>query len=88
MLPVPRAGRLQEVRGQVEACAVPAIVDLRITIAPGTEIQPLPDGDRYLGFLFAKADTPDEVEAALRQAYTHLDPLIEATPVTPEGRPS
>ncbi len=85
MLPVPRAGRLQEVRGQAEARAVPAIVDLRITIAPGTEVRPLPDGDRYLGFLFAKADTPDDVEAALRQAYARLDPRIEAIPATPEG---
>jgi biotin carboxylase len=88
MLPVRRAGRMQEVRGQAEACAVPAIVDLRITVAPGTEIQPLPDGDRYLGFLFARADTPDEVEAALRQAYAHLDPVIEARPATAEGCPS
>ena len=86
MLPVPRAGRLQEVRGQAEACAVPAIVALRITIAPWTEIQPLPDGDRYLGFLFAKADTPDEVEAALRQAYAQLDPRFEARPAAHEGR--
>jgi len=88
MLPVRRAGRMQEVRGQAEACAVPAIVKLRITVAPGTEIQPLPDGDRYFGFLFARADTPDEVEAALRQAYAHLDPVIEARPATAEGRPS
>ena len=84
MLPVPRPGRLREVRGQAEARAVPAIVDLRITIAPGTEVQPLPDGDRYLGFLFARADTADGVEAALRQAYAHLDPDIEARPVTRE----
>jgi biotin carboxylase len=87
MLSVPRAGRLHEVGGQAEACAVPAIVDLRITIASGTEIQPLPEGDRYLGFLFAKADTPDDVEAALRKAYTLLDLRIEATPAAPEAGP-
>lgn len=87
MLPVPCAGRLQEVRGQAQARAIPAIVDLHITIAPGTEIQPLPEGDRYLGFLFAKADTPDDVEAALRQAYAQLDLRIEARPAAREGRP-
>ena len=76
MLPVPRAGRLKEVRGQAKACLVPGIVDLRITIAEGTLMRPLPDGDRYLGFLFAKADTPEAVEAALRRAYDHLDPRI------------
>ncbi len=84
MLPVPRPGRLLEVRGQAKARAVPAIVDLRITIAPGTEVQPLPDGDRYLGFLFARAETADGVEAALRQAYAHLDLDIEAKPDAPE----
>ena len=63
---------------------MPAIVDLRITIAPGTEVQPLPDGDRYLGFLFARADTADGVEAVLRQAYALLDLDIEAKPDAPE----
>ena len=76
MLPVPRAGRLMEVRGEAKARSVPDIVDLRITVAVGTEVRPLPDGDRYLGFLFARADTPEAVEAALRRAYAHLDPRI------------
>ena len=76
MLPVPRAGRLKEVRGQAEARSVADIVDLRITIAAGTQVRPLPDGDCYLGFLFARADTPEAVEVALRRAYAHLDPRI------------
>ena len=84
MLPVPRAGVLHEVRGQAEARALPAIVDLQITIAPGTEVRPLPNGDRYLGFLFARADTAEEVEAALRQANALLDPIIKAKPAARE----
>ena len=84
MLPVPRHGVLYEVRGQAEARSLPAIVDLHITIAPGTEVRPLPNGDRYLGFLFARADTAEEVEAALRQAYALLDPIIEAKPAARE----
>ena len=84
MLPVPRAGVLHEVRGQAEARALPAIVDLQITIAPGTEVRPLPNGDRYLGFLFARADTAEEVEAALRQANALLNPIIEAKPAARE----
>jgi biotin carboxylase len=87
MLPVPCAGRLQEVRGQAEARTVPAIVDLQITIAPGTYVRPLPEGDRYLGFLFAKAATADEVEAALRCAYAHLKLRIDTGPVAGEHRP-
>lgn len=87
MLPVPRAGRLREVCGQVQARAVPAIVDLQITIAPGTAVRPLPEGDRYLGFLFAKAATPDEVEAALRRAYAYLEPRIDTASIAGEDQP-
>ena len=72
MLPILRAGTLNEVRGQDAARAVPHIAGLEISIAPGKPVVPLPEGDRYLGFLFAKADTPEQVEAALRQAHAKL----------------
>ena len=39
----------------------------------GRRVVPLPEGDRYLGFLFARADTPEQVEAALRAGYAALD---------------
>jgi hypothetical protein len=32
----------------------------------------LPEGDRYLGFVFAAAATPDAVESALRTAHAKL----------------
>jgi biotin carboxylase len=73
MLPIPRAGVLREVRGQDAARAVPGIVGLDIGIAAGRPVEPLPEGDRYLGFLFARGDTPAEVEAALREAHSLLD---------------
>jgi biotin carboxylase len=72
MLPIPRAGVLEAVTGQEEARATPHIAGLEISIAPGKPVQPLPEGDRYLGFLFAKAETPEQVEQALRQAHAHL----------------
>jgi biotin carboxylase len=72
MLPIEHAGVLQEVRGRDQALAVDGIVGLEITVPPGRELTPLPDGDRYLGFLFARADTPAAVEAALREAADHL----------------
>jgi biotin carboxylase len=77
MLPIPRAGTLIEVRGQDEARAVRHIAGLEISIARGRPVQPLPEGDRYLGFLFAKADTPEQVEAALREAHGRLEVDIE-----------
>lgn len=73
MLPIERAGTLREVRGQDEARAVPGIAGLEISIARGRPVEPLPEGDRYLGFMFAKADTPEEVERALREAHALLD---------------
>ena len=77
MLPIPRAGRLVAVHGQDEARAVPHISALEISISPGGPVRPLPEGDRYLGFLFARASTPAEVEEALRTAHGHLDIVIE-----------
>jgi biotin carboxylase len=73
MLPIARAGVLREVRGQEAARAVPGVAGLEISIAPGRPVQPLPEGDRYLGFLFAKATTPEQVEEALRQAQALLE---------------
>ena len=62
MLPIERAGTLVEVRGRDDALAVEGIVGLEITVPVGRTLTPLPDGDRYLGFLFARAETPAAVE--------------------------
>ncbi len=72
MLPIPEAGTLQEVRGQDAARAVPDVTGLEITIPRGRPVVPLPDGDRYLGFVFARGESPADVEAALRAAHTAL----------------
>jgi hypothetical protein len=72
MLPIPAEGRLEAVDGQDRARRVPGITGLDISVAPGRRIRPLPEGDRYLGFLFAKSETPEEVEASLRRAHGEL----------------
>ena len=77
MLPIPRAGTLREVRGQERARAVEGVAGLEISIAPGRPVRPLPEGDRYLGFLFAKGPAPELVEAALREAHAELEVDIE-----------
>lgn len=76
MLPIPRAGRLVEVRGQDAATLVPGVVGLDISVNPGSEVRPLPEGNRYLGFLFARGETPAGVEETLRTAYRHLEVVI------------
>jgi biotin carboxylase len=76
MLPIPARGRLDGVTGQDDARRVRGITELDISIAPGRPVRPLPEGDRYLGFLFAKGETPEEVEASLRRAHALLDVRI------------
>ncbi len=56
MLPIRRAGVLREVRGQDDARAVPGVTGLEITVPRARRVVPLPEGDRYLGFLFARRD--------------------------------
>jgi len=77
MLPIPAAGRLVAVHGQDAARAVPGITALEISIRPGGDVRPLPEGDRYLGFLFARGPSPAQVEHALRSAHSHLDIEID-----------
>ena len=80
MLPIPSTGTLRSVQGQEDARTVPGIVGLEISINPGRPVVALPEGDRYLGFLFARGETPAEVEAMLRAAHTRLDVVIEPAP--------
>ena len=77
MLPIPRAGVLRDVLGQDAARAVPGVTGLEITVPRGRPVRPLPEGDRYLGFLFARGDSPEAVEAALRSGLAALDIVIE-----------
>jgi biotin carboxylase len=78
MIPIPRAGTLARVDGLEDAAAVPGIVAGTITIRPGQRLVPLPEGWRYLGFLFSRADTPQRAERALREAHGKLRFVIEA----------
>jgi biotin carboxylase len=72
MLPIPTAGTLRSVDGQDAARAIPGITGIEITIPRGRRVKPLPEGDRYLGFVFARGETPAEVEHALRAAHDAL----------------
>ncbi|MBA2486606.1 MAG: ATP-grasp domain-containing protein, partial [Nitrospira sp.] len=72
MLPISNGGTLHEVRGQREAKAVSGIEELTITAKPGDELVPLPEGTRYLGFLLARGETPEDVERSLREAQCRL----------------
>ena len=77
MLPIPKAGTLRAINHRDGALAVPGVVGLEFTIPIGAPVLPLPEGDRYLGFLFAQGTTPEIVEAALRAGADALDIVIE-----------
>jgi biotin carboxylase len=72
MVPIPEAGKLESIKGEEDALTVPGIVDVTISIPVGQRLIPLPEGNKYLGFIFAKAETPESVEAALREAHRRL----------------
>jgi len=76
MIPIPGAGTLEEVRGVAEAKAVPLIEDVQITAHPGERLVPFPEGSRYPGFIFARGETPAEVETALRTAHRRLEFIL------------
>jgi len=72
MIPIPRAGVLEGVEGLEEARAVPDIEDVRISAHLGQTLVPLPEGSRYLGFVFSRAATPERAEGALREVHALL----------------
>jgi ATP-grasp domain/L-amino acid ligase C-terminal domain 2 len=72
MIPVPTSGILERVQGEESARETPGITELLITARLHDYIEAWPVGASYLGFLFAAADTPLEVEQALRAAHAKL----------------
>ncbi len=77
MIPIPRRGVFRSVSGADAARALPNIEDVRITAKPDQVLVPLPEGASYLGFLFARAAAPDDVERALRAAHARLSFTID-----------
>src|SRR5437762_3338245 len=76
MLPIRRRGVLEEVRGVEEARHVPLVEDVAITAHLREELVPLPEGASYLGFAFARGETPEQVEQALRQAAARIEAVV------------
>lgn len=76
MIPIPRAGILKRIEGLLEAQRIPYISELSIEVRDGYELVPLPEGNSYLGFIFAEAPTVEEAEQALRKAHDCLNIVI------------
>jgi biotin carboxylase len=72
MIPVPESGVFEAVEGIEEAARLHGIESIEITARLHDYIAAWPEGSSYLGFIFARAARPDEVEAALRAAHARL----------------
>jgi len=80
MIPIPGSGLLRGVRGIEEAESSALIESVEITAHLNYPLVPIPEGDGYLGFIFARGQTSELVENALREAhqklYFQIDPLL------------
>jgi len=92
MIPIPKRGILRGVDGVEAAMAVPGVTGIEITAPLNQPIVPLPEGESYLGFIFARLETPETTEAALREAHERLsfriDPLIPLHIIPAKGKSS
>jgi hypothetical protein len=73
MIPIPREGIYCGVRGGDQAQQVAGIDDVVITAKEGHHLRPLPEGASYLGFIFARGSSADDVENSLRQSHAALE---------------
>ena len=84
MIPIPRSGVYQGAEGTEESQAVAGIEDVVLTAKQGQILQALPEGATYLGFIFARGSSAEEVEQSLRRAHSQLKfHISEALPIAP-----
>ena len=86
MIPVPQSGVLESVSGVEAARATHGITELIVTARLQDYIAAWPEGSSYLGFLFARGNTPEEVEQAIREAHKRLN--FRITPRLPVAHPA
>jgi len=72
MIPVPDSGILENVEGTEEARKVAGVTEIEITARLHDFLAAWPEGSSYLGFLFARGETPAEVERSLREGHARL----------------
>ncbi len=86
MIPVPQSGILESISGVEAARATHRITELIITARLHDYVAAWPEGSSYLGFLFARGSTAEEVEQAIREAHKKL--RFSITPRLPVEHPA
>ncbi len=77
MIPAPGSGMLVSVEGEAETRSIPGITGMDFTISPGKQVIAPPEGERYIGFVYARDESPEAVETALRKAEEKLEVQLE-----------
>jgi biotin carboxylase len=72
MIPIAREGIYEGVAGVESAHGISGIADIEITAKVGHALEPLPEGATYLGFIFSRGESSEEVERSLRSAHAKL----------------
>ena len=78
MIPTPQEGVFHHLEGLAEARLVSAIEEVTITVHAGQRLEPLPEGALYMGFIFARGESAEQVETALRTAMERLVFVFES----------
>jgi len=79
MMPIKQSGILRRVEGLPAARKVNHVKKVDIIIREGNELVALPEGNQYPGYIFATADTRQQVIDALRQSYDELNFVVAPT---------
>ena len=77
MIPVPAKGVFAGIDGTEAAREIEHVTDVEVSPIVGRSVAPLPEESTYLGFVFARAPHPQQVETALRRACATLTVRIE-----------
>ena len=77
MVPIPRTGNFIELLNTEAVRALPNVTGLDVTVRRGSSVEPPPEGDRYLGFVYAHGPDPEVVESALVEAQRLLEVVVE-----------
>jgi hypothetical protein len=85
MIPVPKSGILEALAGEEAARSTIGVTELLITARLHDYITAWPEGSSYLGFLFVRGKTSEEVEQAIRTAHEKL--VFRITPRLPVEHP-
>ena len=77
MIPIPAAGAYMEIRNLEAVRALPHVTGIDVTVQRGRRVEPPPEGDRYLGFVYARAPSPESVESTLAEAQRLLEVVVD-----------